>query len=385
MDAMPHRTPQSDDVRRRKDERSDARVASDRRSSRGLRRARLFAVGAVLAAGCGGAYAMEEPPTGADRGSVRSNVPAYGVRLRARLDFEDLVARRLSALSGEVRGLLKEDDVALVGGVERFQKGLRLRVADARGRARLAGRLRALTQTGEGAVFAMSESGGDALVLRVTPAGLEALRSNGLARAAATLRRRAELSGVGDARVSATPNGRIAIDLPGSRDAREAKRLFASGGLLQFRWVADARSMGAPSEKLPMRGAGAPVDVETQVQIDGSFLADAQSGADPWSAEPMVSIRFDERGAALFNRVTAANVGRFLAIVIDGRVASSPRVMSPMTDGRAQITGALTWEEARALAATLRGGALPAKLFILEASAYDASGAASAQAPKVKD
>jgi preprotein translocase subunit SecD len=79
-----------------------------------------------------------------------------------------------------------------------------------------------------------------------------------------------------------------------------------------------------------------------------------------------VSLSFDARGARLFERITEANVGKRLAIVLDNNVYSAPVIQEVISGGKAQITGRFTMEEARDLAIVLRAGALPAPVKILE-------------------
>ena len=79
-----------------------------------------------------------------------------------------------------------------------------------------------------------------------------------------------------------------------------------------------------------------------------------------------VSMTFDARGARIFERVTSENVGRRLAIVLDGKVQSAPVIRERIGGGRAVITGSFTLDEARDLAIVLRAGALPAPVNIAE-------------------
>ena len=81
---------------------------------------------------------------------------------------------------------------------------------------------------------------------------------------------------------------------------------------------------------------------------------------------PGVSLTMNAAGARDFRRVTGANVGRQLAIVLDNKVASAPVIRDRIPSGQAQITGSFSAEEASDLAIVLRAGALPAKMQIAE-------------------
>jgi len=100
--------------------------------------------------------------------------------------------------------------------------------------------------------------------------------------------------------------------------------------------------------------------------VQGEDLTDAQPGFDQRTQEPVVNFRFNIRGGQRFGEVTAANVGRPFAIVLDGKVISAPRILGPIMGGSGQISGHFTVESANNLAILLRAGALPAKLTIVE-------------------
>ncbi|NQV04751.1 MAG: protein translocase subunit SecD, partial [Candidatus Omnitrophica bacterium] len=82
--------------------------------------------------------------------------------------------------------------------------------------------------------------------------------------------------------------------------------------------------------------------------------------------ESYIAIEFNPKGASIFSEVTAQNVGKRLAIVLDGKVHSAPRINEKIPSGRASITGRFTVEEAGDLAIVLRAGALPAPIYIEE-------------------
>jgi preprotein translocase subunit SecD len=113
-------------------------------------------------------------------------------------------------------------------------------------------------------------------------------------------------------------------------------------------------------------GKGAKVPVERRVMADGSELTDAQPAFDQQSHEPMVSFKFNLRGAQRFGQATSENIGRPMAIVLDNEVVSAPVIRSAITGGSGQITGNFTVQQANDLAVLLRAGALPAKFTVVE-------------------
>lgn len=111
--------------------------------------------------------------------------------------------------------------------------------------------------------------------------------------------------------------------------------------------------------------------VKKQSDLNGSKLEDARatigSGYDPASAgKPIVQMEFTREGGRIFSRVTGANVGKRLAIVLDEKVYMAPNIQDKISGGSAIITGLDDMGEARDIAIVLRAGALPAPVQIVE-------------------
>jgi preprotein translocase subunit SecD len=105
--------------------------------------------------------------------------------------------------------------------------------------------------------------------------------------------------------------------------------------------------------------------VQREAVITGRDMKSARAGVDPQTNAPNVSFILNPAGAEKFKRETGKNVGRRLAIVLDGSVASAPTIQSQISD-EGQITGRFTVQEADELAKVLRAGALPATLKYLQ-------------------
>jgi protein-export membrane protein SecD len=93
--------------------------------------------------------------------------------------------------------------------------------------------------------------------------------------------------------------------------------------------------------------------------LTGQYLKKAELGFDQTTYEPMVLIQFDDEGTKIFKDLTSKNVGKPLAIYIDGFLISAPTVQEAIAGGKAQITGKFTLEEAKELSRNLNAGALP--------------------------
>jgi hypothetical protein len=103
-------------------------------------------------------------------------------------------------------------------------------------------------------------------------------------------------------------------------------------------------------------------DEEEGKAVTGVLLESAEAGADPERKRPAVNFRLNAEGTARLAELTRQNVGRRLAIVLDDVIQSAPKVLDPITTGRAVITGDFTKEEVDRMVSILRSGALPTTL-----------------------
>lgn len=165
---------------------------------------------------------------------------------------------------------------------------------------------------------------------------------------------------------------RIIVELPGIQDPERAIELIGKTALLEFidtaviqlphraRWKADGKTVEMPAP-------AQPITVEKKVILTGADLADAQASFDQDSGQPIVNFQFKGQGARTFEEFTGANVGKYLTIVLDNEVISSPVIRDRITGGRGQISGGFQdLNEARDLAVLLRGGALPVPVEVIE-------------------
>jgi preprotein translocase subunit SecD len=208
------------------------------------------------------------------------------------------------------------------------------------------------------------------------------IMESALDQALETIRNRIDQFGVAEPTIQRQGARNILVELPGVSDPERAIQLIGRTARLEFRMVDEERS---PDEALKGRVAEGsevlyerkvnkqtgevtrtPFLLKKQVLLTGDALTNAEVRIGSQFNEPYVSIEFDREGAQLFERITAENVGKRLAIVLDNTVYSAPVIRERIAGGQAQITGSFTVEEARDLAIVLRAGALPAPVRIEE-------------------
>jgi len=209
-------------------------------------------------------------------------------------------------------------------------------------------------------------------------------RREAVTQAIQTIERRVNEYGVSEPVIAEYGNAgnQIIVQLPGVTDVPRAKELISSTAVLELKLV---ESGPAPDEAtlLSPFGGTAPEGQEV-VQgaaqdggvpqfylvgrvpvITGNDLRNAKSTIDS-IGQPAVGFTLNSAGVTKFSRVTSANVGRYLAIILDNRVQSAPVIESAITTPDAQITGTFTQREVADLALVLRSGALPASLTYME-------------------
>ncbi len=116
-----------------------------------------------------------------------------------------------------------------------------------------------------------------------------------------------------------------------------------------------------------------PADQWKSTGLSGKQLKRAEVVEDSRSGQAEVSLSFDDEGTKLFAQITAANVGKPIAIFLDGEPISVPRVNEPITEGKAIISGNFSFTEARDLSQRLNSGALPVPIELISQEAVGAS------------
>ncbi len=248
--------------------------------------------------------------------------------------------------------------------------------------------------------------GGVHIILQAKGTPENPLTSDSLERLLVVLRSRVDQYGIAEPVIQREGDDRIAIDLPGVEDPEAALDLIGRTAVLQFRQVL------GESPRVPAKPVRANYDSDEQFKtaeerwtaaknevdlyikqmeeavksnpdmavarsengsayllgkqyVGGGDLTKAETNFDQFG-KAAVSLKFNTEGAKLFDEATAANIGRQIAIVLDGVVISAPVVQQRISGGEAQITGSFSTAEANRLAIMLRAGALPVSVEVLE-------------------
>lgn len=183
--------------------------------------------------------------------------------------------------------------------------------------------------------------GGTHVVLEAIETPEAKVDDDAMQRVVRVIERRINELGLTEPIIQRQGDRRIIVELPGVKDPEAAIALIGKTALLEFK------------------------DESGATVLTGKELKDAKASMDQ-SNRPMVNIEFTDEGAKIFADVTAKNVGKHIAISLDRQILTNPVVNEVIPNGRAQISGNRTMEEAQGIALLLRSGALPVKVEVVE-------------------
>jgi len=243
----------------------------------------------------------------------------------------------------------------------------------------------------------ISQSSG-MLIYRLSDREIKNIKRLAVEQALETIRNRVDQFGVAEPTIHTQGSNEIVVQLPGIKDAKRAIALVGKTAILEFKLVDDESPIAAQlpetirageeerlinefKDKIPQddeilfgrvveKGTGRVFKkvylLKKQTLMTGDFIKEARVNIDRRFNEPYVGLSFNSTGAKLFEEITANNVKKRLAIILDNNVYSAPVIQERIAGGNAQITGTFTMDEARDLAIVLRSGSLPAPLKMLQ-------------------
>lgn len=224
------------------------------------------------------------------------------------------------------------------------------------------------------------------------------LKDSAVDQALETIRNRVDQFGVAEPVIQKEGTDGIVVQLPGVKDPARAIQIIGKTALLEFKLLDEESPVAAelprslfPEEeqkvtdqfkdKVPPgdqilfgrvedpethKVTIVPYLIKSQTLMTGAYLTEARVALDSRTNEPYVAMRFSPEGAKLFDEITAANVGKRMAIILDNNVYSAPVIRERISGGNAQIEGSFGLEEAKDLSIVLKAGALKAPLKMLQ-------------------
>ncbi|MBQ7629188.1 MAG: protein translocase subunit SecD [Selenomonadaceae bacterium] len=184
--------------------------------------------------------------------------------------------------------------------------------------------------------------GGTHVVLEAEDTEIAEVNEDAMQRVVSIMERRINELGLTEPIIQREGTRRVIIELPGIKDPDKAIETIGKTAMLEFK------------------------DEEGNTLLTGTDLKDAQAAMNQQGGQSVVNLEFSDEGKDKFADATLKNVGRKIAILLDGEVLTDPVVREPILGGRAEISGQRDLEEAQRLAVLLRSGALPVKVNIIE-------------------
>lgn len=221
---------------------------------------------------------------------------------------------------------------------------------------------------------------GDKALFSLKQPALLFLKDQAVNQTLETIRNRVDEFGVAEPLIQRQGEDRIVVELPGVEDPDRVKNLIKVTAILEWKLVkagpaADEATLlqpfgGAVPEDMevikgdPKRGQAGLYLVNKVASITGKDLRSVRRSVDEWN-NPAVSFTLNSDGARRFDKVTSENIGKPLAIILDGKIQSAPTINARISDSGI-IQGRFTIEEAEDLVVILKAGALPAGIKYLE-------------------
>jgi SecD/SecF fusion protein len=304
-----------------------------------------------------------------------------GSHILLQVDRQDLIEERLEATRDDIRTMLRDARIGYTG-LSGTGRSVQVRIRDANEIDKAKQALAQLTQPVSAGVFggsitelALEEPEPGLLRYTLTDEGIEYRVRSAVTQSIEVVSRRVNELGTTEPIIQQQGADRILVQVPGLQDPQRLKDILGKTAKLTFQMVDQSMPVQDAIQGRPPAGSTVmdstdnppvPYLIENRVIVSGENLVDAQATFDQRTNEPVVSFRFDAKGAQRFGQATQQNVGRLFAIILDNKVISAPQIREPILGGSGQISGNFNVQSANDLAVLLRAGALPADLTIVE-------------------
>jgi preprotein translocase subunit SecD len=287
-----------------------------------------------------------------------------GMHLVLEVDTDKAVENAVNRTYDELRSFVRRENIRIKGikqtSTTTIQLTLRDDTDEGKAKGLIADEFRDYTVT--------SENVGGIRSLMVVLRGDEVQLVKKLAAEKALMKIRNRVDEYGAREPDIRPQGerRIMVQLPGVIDAEKARKEIGRSGHLEFKLVDETGDLRQALQGTVPPGsqvyyfrkddpgmAGQAILLKKETLLTGEYLSEARVNFDQRTGRPEVGIKFNSKGSRIFAKITEANIGKRLAIVLDGEVYSAPNIQDKIV-GPGRITGNYTDESAKSLALILR-------------------------------
>lgn len=304
-----------------------------------------------------------------------------GMHLVLGVETEKAVENALERYAGDIKDALRKKEMPFISVERKDNRKVSIKVPTSQTAESLAKLIKNDFPSLDASPPVGSE-GNIEITAGITQKEVDSIEDFAVRQGVETLRNRIDQFGVSEPDIIRQGRYEIVVQLPGVKDPKRALDLIGKTALLEFKLVDESASVDeALKGNLPEgsellyeknvdketgRVTTTPIVLKKRAVLTGDVISDAGVAIDSQFNRPCVSLTFDSRGARMFDQLTAENVKKRMAMVLDGTVYSAPVIQERISGGGAQISGSFTMEEATDLAIALRAGALPAPVKILQ-------------------
>jgi protein-export membrane protein SecD len=331
-----------------------------------------------------------------------------GSNILLEVDHKDMIDKVQQQVMGDIRSDLREAKIGY-SGIAKTDNGVTVRITKPEDLDKAKTELEKLLQPLDSGIlsggtrvnlFTLSQND-QQFTLTASDAGVDAKIAAAVKQSLQIVERRINGLGTTEPVIQQQGKDRISVQIPGLQEPDKVKQLLGSTAKLTFQLLCAEQASGQNGTP-PPECAGFPrkedvdallkqksekegrkvsqsdltdadfkslpqiwVQTSGRATVEGGDLNDAQPGFDQ-NNRAVVTFRFNQKGAVRFGKLTADNVGKPFAIVLDGVIMSYPTINEPILGGSGQISGNFSVQETDNLSIVLRSGALPAKLNIVE-------------------
>ena len=295
-----------------------------------------------------------------------------GLHMLLGVKTEEATKSRIKSIAASIKHFAERNDI-LIDGLTFDDSSVKFEVLDSDDIAKFDNYFKKI----EGSVVSKN---GSIISLTLTPKEIKKTKQEAISQAIETIRNRLDQFGLSEPVVAKQGKDKILVELAGIKsqaDEQRARELISRAAKLELMAVDEDRnarvynmsaSDAAEYGDIILSDAKNPAIkylVHEIPILDGSMLTDANMGFDK-NNRPLINFKLNAEGADIFGDFTGKNVGKRLAVVLDGKVYSAPNINERIGGGSGQISGNYTVMEAKDLAIALRSGALLAPIFMME-------------------
>ena len=295
-----------------------------------------------------------------------------GLHMLLGVKTEEAVKSRIKSIAASIKHYADKNDI-LIDGLSFDAQHVSFEVLDeddVKNFQEFLSKIDGANVTLNGSVFSVS----------FNPKEIQKIKKQAISQAIETIRNRLDQFGLSEPIVAKQGKDKILVELAGIKTAKEeqrARKLISRAAKLELMAVDEDRNARvytmSPADAASYGDVILPDAKNPQIKylvheipiLDGGMLTGANVGFDR-NNRPVIDFKLNSEGAEIFGDFTGKNVGKRLAIVLDGKVFSAPNINERIGGGAGQISGNYTVLEAKDLAIALRSGALLAPIYMLE-------------------